>query len=68
LEDLITYSLKENSSMIGFDARFNPGASSKVLKKIALCMLKNMSIMQKKKQTIKNEWIKEHIINHPEIP
>jgi hypothetical protein len=54
--------------MIGFDARFNPGTSNKILKKIALCMLKNMSIMQKKKQTIKHEWIKDHIITHPEIP
>jgi hypothetical protein len=48
LEEIIV-SLKENNSIVGFDARFNTGTSSKVLKKIALCMLKNFSIMQKKK-------------------
>ena len=60
--------MKENNSIVGFDARFNTGTSSKILKKVALCMLKNFSIMQKKKQTIKPEWVKMHIIDHPEIP
>ena len=31
-------------------------------------MLKNLSLMQKKNQKIKNEWIKEDIIDHPDIP
>lgn len=38
----------ENSSMIAFDARLNPGCSEKVERQLALCMLKNIEKSKEK--------------------
>ena len=42
LKLIIKMALMENTSLIGFDARLNPGCTEKVERQISLCMLKNL--------------------------
>jgi hypothetical protein len=40
-------SLSENQSIISLDLRFNLGTTNQILKKVALIMLRNISILYK---------------------
>lgn len=42
LKLIVKLALMENTSLIGFDARLNPGCNEKVERQISLCMLKNI--------------------------
>jgi hypothetical protein len=48
LKSIIKLALMENSSMIAFDARLNPGCSEKVERQLSLCMLKNIEKSKEK--------------------
>ena len=45
---IIKVGLMENTSLVGFDARLNPGTTEKVEKQLSLCMLKNIEKQQSK--------------------
>jgi hypothetical protein len=47
----------ENETVIGFDARLNPGCTEMIQRQFALVMLKNIEIMRAKGLTIKKEWL-----------
>ena len=47
----------ENSSMIAFDARLNPGCSEKIERQFALCMLKNIEKNKEKGIWINPEYL-----------
>jgi len=51
-------SLAENSSIVAFDARMNPGSSEKVMHQISLCLLKNIEKARTKGILLKPEWIR----------
>ena len=42
LKLIVKLALMENTSIIGFDARLNPGCSEKLERQLSLCMLKNI--------------------------
>ena len=48
----------ENSSIVAFDARLNPGCSEKVERQLALCMLKNIEKVKEKGLTVNPEFLK----------
>jgi hypothetical protein len=58
LKLFIKYSLKENTSLVAFDAHRNPGFVEKYRKQIALCLLKNIEYMKRNGIEIKDEWIR----------
>lgn len=62
LREVIKLSLTENSSLVAFDARGNPGCNEKSRKQIALCLLKNIEQMKKKNIEIREEWIKQECL------
>lgn len=62
LKSLIKLSLTENRSLICFDARYNPGCKEKARKQIALCLLRNLEQMKKKRVDIKQEWIRPEVL------
>ena len=68
LKHLVAQSLRENTSLVSVDVRFNPGASQSILKQVALCMLKNISVHRKKFFTLKDSWVSPKVIQHYEIP
>ena len=39
---IVKQGLLENSSIVAFDARLNPGSSEKIERQLSLCMLKNI--------------------------
>ena len=47
LKLLIKHALRDNQSLVCFDARYNPGCSEKYQKHIALCLLKNIEQFRK---------------------
>ena len=55
---LIKLALIENTSIVAFDARCNPGSSEKNERQLALCMLKNIEKMQQKGLPINKNWLK----------
>ena len=42
LKFIVKLALMDNTSLIGLDARLNPGCSEKLERQISLCMLKNI--------------------------
>ena len=51
----------ENTSLIGFDARLNPGCSEKVERQLSLCMLKNIEKQQSKGLEINRKYLHPHL-------
>lgn len=54
---IIKLALIENNSIIGFDARLNPGCTEKIEHQLSLCALKNIKRLKEKKLEIKKEWL-----------
>ena len=48
IKTIIKQALMENSSIVAFDARLNPGVTEKVERQLALCMLKNIEKIKEK--------------------
>jgi Ran GTPase-activating protein (RanGAP) involved in mRNA processing and transport len=42
LKEIVGQKLRENSSLVSIDLRFNPGATSSIIKQACLCMLKTI--------------------------
>ena len=61
---LIKLALIDNNSILGFDARLNPGSTEKTERQLALCMLKNIEKMQQKDLPINENWLKWDLISH----
>jgi hypothetical protein len=57
LKYLVKLALLENSSIVGFDARLNPGCTEKIQRQFALVMLKNIETMRAKGISINGEWL-----------
>ena len=58
LKSIIKLALMENSSIVAFDARLNPGCSEKVERQFALCMLKNIEKIKEKGLEISPAFLK----------
>lgn len=58
---MLKLALLENSSIIAFDARLNPGTSEKVERQLALCMLKNIEKMRHKEVDINPAFLKPEL-------
>lgn len=61
MKTIVKLALMENSSLIGFDARLNPGCTEKIERQLALCMLKNIEKQQSKGLEINPKYL------HPEL-
>ena len=61
---LLKLALLENSSILAFDARLNPGTSEKVERQLALCMLKNIEKMRQKELDINPEFLKPELYSY----
>ena len=61
LKSIIKLALMENSSIVAFDARLNPGCSEKVERQLALCMLKNIEKTKEKGLPISPEFLKPEL-------
>mmetsp|Transcript_24492 Transcript_24492/g.30529 ORF Transcript_24492/g.30529 Transcript_24492/m.30529 type:complete len:108 (+) Transcript_24492:761-1084(+) len=61
---LLKLALLENSSILAFDARLNPGTSEKVEKQLALCMLKNIEKMRQKDLDINPDFLKPELYSY----
>lgn len=57
MSSLVKLGLLENTSIISFDARINPGYNEKLQKQLSLAMLKNIEKMRAKGLAIKKEWL-----------
>lgn len=57
LKYLIKLALLENTSVICFDARLNPGCTEKIQRQFALVMLKNIETLRAKGIPINQEWL-----------
>lgn len=57
LKYLVKLALLENTSIVGFDARLNPGCTEKIQRQFALVMLKNIETMRAKDIPINEEWL-----------
>lgn len=68
LKNIVIQSLRENISLVNFDVRFNTGVNSSLMKQVSLCMLKNISVHQRKDLTLKNSWLDKRVIYHADIP
>ena len=58
---ILKMGLMENSSVIGFDARLNPGTTEKIEKQFSLCMLKNIEKQQSKGLDINPKFIRPEL-------
>jgi len=58
---VVKLALTENVSLVGFDARLNPGCTDKIEKQINLCMLKNIEKMKRKSIQIKSSWLRPEL-------
>ena len=47
----------ENSSIVAFDARLNPGCSEKIQRQLSLCMLKNIEKHKEKGLSINTDYM-----------
>ena len=54
---IVKLALVENQSLLNFDVRLNPGATDKVRRQVALCMLKNVEQVRAKGTQTKKEWL-----------
>lgn len=68
LKTMVGASLRENSSIVTLDIRFNKGTTSRLQKQVSLQMLKNIQIHMKKKKPLLESWIKAKALYHPEVP
>jgi hypothetical protein len=59
---LVKSALRENTSLICFDARYNPGCNEKLRKQIALCLLRNIETLRNKNVEIKDEWMRPEVL------
>ena len=57
LKVIIKLGLLENTSIIAFDARLNPGCTEKIQRQFALVMLKNIERLRAKGTPIQPEWL-----------
>ena len=55
---IVKQALLDNSPIIAFDARLNPGVSEKVERQLALCMLKNIEKVKEKGLAIRPEFLR----------
>ena len=53
---IVKLALVENQSLLNFDVRLNPGATDKVRRQVALCMLKNVEQVRAKGTQTKKDW------------
>jgi hypothetical protein len=67
LKYLVKLALLENTSIVGFDARLNPGSSEKIQRQFALVMLKNIETMRAKGIPISEEWLVPQLYSY-QIP
>ena len=68
IKNLVGPKLRENTSILSLDVRFNQGTTSQLLKQVSLLMLKNIQIHRKKKIPILDGWVSSVVLQHPEIP
>ena len=68
LKSLVGQKLRENTSLISLNVKYNSGTTMPILKQIALCMLKNIQIHRKKKLPIRTKWLNMMVLKQPEIP
>ena len=61
LKTILKLALLENTSIVAFDARLNPGCSEKVERQLALCMLKNIEKTKEKGLPINPEFLKPEL-------
>ena len=61
MKTILKAGLMENFSIVGFDARLNPGTTEKVERQLALCMLRNIEKQQSKGLEINGKFL------HPEL-
>lgn len=54
---IIKLGLLDNTSIIAFDSRLNPGCTEKIQRQFALVMLKNIERMKAKGTSIQPEWL-----------
>jgi hypothetical protein len=57
LKVIIKLALLENTSIIAFDARLNPGCTEKIQRQFALVMLKNIERLRARGTSINPEWL-----------
>ena len=57
MKSILKEGLMENSSIVGFDARLNPGTTVKVERQLALLMLKNIEKQQSKGLEINRKFL-----------
>lgn len=58
---IIKLGLLENSSLVSFDPRLNPGCTDKIKKQFALVTLKNIENLQARGVSIKKEWLDDQL-------
>ena len=61
LKFIVKLALMDNTSLIGFDARLNPGCNEKLERQISLCMLKNIERSISKGLEINEKFLKPHL-------
>lgn len=61
-------SLFENNNLLSLDLRFNPGATPKVLKNLALQLLKNLQLLQASGQKVEAKFLRGRVLFVPGIP
>ena len=61
LKLIVKLALMENTSIIGFDARLNPGCTEKIERQLALCMLKNIEKQQSKGLEVNQKYLHPHL-------
>ena len=61
LKFIVKLALMDNTSLMGFDARLNPGCNEKVERQISLCMLKNIERQISKGLEINPKYLHPHL-------
>lgn len=61
LSYVIKNALLDNSSLVGFDARLNPGTTEKIERQFALCALKNIEKFKEMNISIKSNYLLPHV-------
>ena len=60
--------MTQNASLVSIDVRFNPGATSDILKKVAYQMIRNIATMLEAGTEIQERFINRNVVYHKEIP
>lgn len=61
VKSLIKHALLNNVSLINLDVRVNPGATEKMRKQIALCLLRNIERLRAQSVNIRKDWLCKEI-------